>query len=98
MLGSRKKPNEKLYAERIYEVADGEIGRSRPKNCGCLKRHALQTAKKRCFTATPKHFVRCWRWRTNNPLHLTRFYEKMKVFLKQSSREFRDVAIEDARN
>jgi hypothetical protein len=27
MLGSRKKPNEKLYAERIYEaLADGEIG------------------------------------------------------------------------
>jgi hypothetical protein len=27
MLGwFRKKPNEKLYAERIYEVADGEIG------------------------------------------------------------------------
>jgi hypothetical protein len=26
MLGSRKKPNEKLYAERIYEaLADGEI-------------------------------------------------------------------------
>ena len=39
--------------------------------------------------------MRCWRWRTNNPPHRTRFYENTKTFLKQSSREFRDVAIEE---
>ena len=45
--GFRKKPNEKLYAERIYEaLADGEIGDMTAKNCGCLKRHTLDTAKK----------------------------------------------------
>jgi hypothetical protein len=85
MLGWRKKPNEKLYAERIYEaLADGEIGDMTAEKLRLPKETRARYGENTLHYREAVTLCALLEVADNNPPHCTRFYKNTKTFLKQS--------------